>query len=127
MSPFIRYSLPAAALLAAQAFSPAFGALGDKQFNFDTAQDLVDVCASDDVAAGFACRAFIEATVQYHDAVSDRKKMKRLVCYPQGATIAQGREVFLAWAQKSAGNATRMKELPVVALVRSLAAAYPCK
>ena len=53
--------------------------------------------------------------------------MKRLICYPKGTTIADGRTAFLAWAQKNAGDAKRMAEMPVVGLVRALSKAYPCK
>ena len=79
------------------------------------------------LSAQIACTAFIEATIQYHDAVSDRKQLKRLTCYPQGATIADGQKAFVAWGAQNAGNAKRMGELPVVGLIRALAKAYPCK
>jgi hypothetical protein len=121
----------AAALLAAS-FTTSATALDDEDFTYRTTEDLYQICSvSDDaknaVAPAFACRAFIAATVQYHDAVSDRKKMKRLICYPQTATIADGRAAFLDWAGRNAGNAERMNEQPVVGLVRALAEAYPCK
>jgi Rap1a immunity proteins len=127
MKPSVRYLIAVAAILAAQSFSPNVSALGDNEFNYTTAKDLVAVCASDAEAAAFACRAFLDATVQYHDAVSDRKKMKQLICYPKGTTVEQAREAFLTWGKQNAGDAQRMKELPVVAVVRSLAAAYPCQ
>jgi hypothetical protein len=77
------------------------GADEDEDFNFDTTDDLYAGLLDDVRPAGarrgdFACRGFIEATVQYHDAVSDRKKMKRLVCYPPTTTIGDGRRAFLA-------------------------------
>ena len=120
-----------AALLTLAMAQPAT-AIEDKNVSFDTTEDLYRVCSVEaadpsHTAAQVACTAFIEATVQYHDAVSDRKQLKRLICYPQGATIADGRTAFLAWAQKNAGDAKRMGELPVVGLVRALAKAYPCK
>jgi hypothetical protein len=59
--------------------------------------------------------------------VSDRKKLKRLICYPDSLTIEDGRTAFLAWGEANAGNAERMNELPVVGLVRALAEKYPCK
>ena len=106
-------------------------AVEEKSFSFDTTEDLYRVCSVEaadpaHTAAQVACTAFIEATVQYHDAVSNKKQLKRLVCYPQGATIADGRTAFLAWAQKNAGNAKLMGELPVVGLIRALAKTYPC-
>ncbi len=128
MKPSIRRR--AAALAIAALFSAGAFALDDTDFNYDTTADLLAVCGATgegSEAAILACRAFIEATVQYHDAVSDRKKLKRLICYPQSATIADGRTAFLAWGEANSGNAERMNELPVVGLVRALAEKYPCK
>ena len=107
-------------------------AVQDEDINFKTTEDLYQVCsvapgAPEYIAASFACRGFIAAAVQYHDEVSDRKKMKRLICYPKGSTIADGRAAFVAWAEKHSGNKKRMDEVPVVGLVRALAAKYPCK
>jgi len=121
----------AAALLAAS-FTASAMVVEEETFNYRTTKDLYTICAVDDDAKkadvpAFACRAFIAATVQYHDAVSDRKKMKRLICYPNTATIADGRAAFLDWAGRNADNAERMNERPVVGLVRALAETYPCK
>jgi hypothetical protein len=121
----------AAAFLAAGTLQKA-AAVEEGDFAFDTTKDLYDVCSAETadpnhIAAQTACTAFIEATVQYHDEVSDRKRLKRLVCYPQGTTIADGRTAFLAWAQQNSGNAERMEERPVVGLVRALATAFPCR
>jgi hypothetical protein len=114
------------------ALSGSLLAAQDEDFNFDTTEDLYQVCSTtsedpENIPATFACRAFIEATMQYHDAVSDRKKMKRLVCYPSATTIADGRRTFVAWAEANSGNKTLMGEPPVVGVVRALAAKYPCK
>jgi hypothetical protein len=121
-----------AAMLAAAFFSTSALAVDDGDFNYRSTEDLYQICsAPEDPAsaspAAFACRAFIAATVQYHDAVSDRKRLKRLVCYPKSATIADGRKAFLAWGARNAGNAERMNEVPVMGLMRALAEAYPCK
>jgi hypothetical protein len=107
-------------------------ALQDSNFRFDTTADLYNVCsvtqsAAEYIVANQACRAFIEAAVQYHDQISDRKKMKRLVCYPANATIEDGKAAFLAWSQSHFGDGKVMGEQPVVGLIRSLAAKYPCK
>lgn len=107
-------------------------AVQDENINFDTTEDLYQVCsvepgAPEYVPASFACRGFIHGAVQYHDAVTDRKKLKRLICYPKSATIADGSMAFVAWAKKNAGNETLMNEKPVVGLVRALAEKYPCK
>jgi len=107
-------------------------AVQDEDIDFDTTEDLYQVCsvepgASEYVAASFACRGFIEGSVQYHDEVTDRKKLKRLICYPKDATVADGRAVFVAWATKHSGDNKLMNEVPVVGLVRALSEKYPCK
>ncbi len=130
----VKYSLPASvgAAIAIGVFSQTADAVQAKDFSFDTTHDLYDVCATnpDDanyVTASLACRAFIEATVQYHDEVTNRKNLKPLICYPKGTTIDDGKAAFLAWAQKHGSNKRLMAEQPVVGLVRSLASKYPCK
>ena len=120
------------AFLAAAVYALPASALQESNFNYETTEDLYQVCSVDpkeesSLPAVYACRAFIEATVQYHDAISDRKSMKRLICYPKGATIEGARTVFLDWARANAANAQRMREMPVVGLVRALAEKYPCK
>jgi len=129
--PCSRRSVVSATLLTLAVAAPAV-AVEDKDFSFASTQDLVRICSVEaadpaHTAAQVACTAFIEATVQYHDAVSNQKQLKRLICYPQGTTIADGRAAFLAWAQKNAGDTKRMAEMPVVGLVRALSKTYPCK
>jgi len=107
-------------------------AVQDEDVNFDTTEDLYQVCSVEPdqpeyIAASFACRGFIEGAVQYHDEVAKRKKLKRLICYPKGATVADGRAVFVAWAKGHANDKKLMDELPVIGLVRALADKYPCK
>lgn len=123
-------ALGAAALVGAS-MQPAT-AVEDDDLRFDTTDDLYAVCAVTASAAEYpvanqACRAFIEAAVQYHDAVSDRKNLKRLICYPKSATIQDGKDAFVAWAKKNVGDNNLRKEIPVVGLVKALAAKYPCK
>ena len=132
MRRYSRYAVMAGALLASSALTTPALALDESDFKFDTTENLFQVCSAEGAGEGvteanLACRAFIEATVQYHDAVSDRKKMKRLICYPATATIADGRDAFVAWGAKHKGDSERMNEMPVVGLVRALAEAYPCK
>jgi hypothetical protein len=68
-----------------------------------------------------------QGAVQYHDSVSDRKHLKRLICYPKRATVANGRAALVAWAERNLRSARRMDELPVIGLVRALSDKYPCK
>jgi hypothetical protein len=114
------------------AMSGSVWAADNEDFNYDTTEDLYQVCSSkpdatDYIPASFACRAFIEAAVQYHDEVTDRKRLKRLICYPSTATVADGQAAFVAWAEAHKDDAKLMGEQPVVGLVRALAAKYPCR
>jgi hypothetical protein len=120
-----------AAIAVALTAVPVF-AIDESDFEYRTTSNLYNICSSvpenpKHESTVLACRAFIEAAVQYHDAVSDRKQMKRLICYPNTATIEDGRAAFVAWAAKHSNDAERMGEAPVVGLVRSLADKYPCK
>ena len=122
----------AAAALALALAQPAAAAVEDANFSFNSTKDLLAVCSTPEDAAEYAmanqaCRAFIEASVQYHDEISNRKNLKRLICYPSTATIEEGKQAFVAWAKGVAGNQKLMGEQPVVGLVRALAAKYPCK
>jgi hypothetical protein len=127
-APFFIIGLALTALIGA----PSALAVEDEDINFDTTEDLFQVCsvppgAAEHVVASFACRGFIEGVVQYHDAVSGRKNLKRLICYPKTATVQDGQAAFVAWARPRVGDATLMNEVPVVGLVRALADKYPCK
>ena len=95
-------------------------------------RDLYRTCSvspdsPDYTVATYACLAFIGGAVQYHDEVSDRKHLKRLICYPQDATVTDGRSAFVEWGKKNAANEERMNEVAVVGLVRALAQKYPCR
>jgi hypothetical protein len=127
-------SFPAAlgaAALVGTLTQPA-AAVEDDDLRFDTTDDLYGVCAvtaSDEeyLVTNQACRAFIEGAVQYHDAVTVKKHLPRLICYPKSATIGDGKDAFVAWARKNAGDRKLMAEVPVVGLVRALSEKYPCK
>lgn len=130
MKPSIKAVIGAA--VATAFYAQSVVAVDDDDLDLDTTDDLYQVCsvapdAAEYIPASFACRAFIEAAVQYHDEISNRKNLKRLICYPKGATIADGRAAFVAWAEKNAKDKKLMQERPVVGLVRSLADKYPCK
>ena len=116
----------------ALALAQPAAAVEDSDFKFDTTSDLIAICstpadAAEYLVANEACRAFIEATVQYHDEVSDRKHLKRLICYPATTTIEDGKAALAAWATTHSGDQKLMGEQPVVGLMRALAAKYPCK
>jgi hypothetical protein len=110
----------------------ALAEVGEADFSLDTTRNLHHLCATpsdhaDYAPAIYSCRAFLEATVQYHDAVSDGKTLKRLICYPSTATLEDARVAFLAWANANARDKALMNEMPVLGVVRALEDKYPCK
>ncbi len=113
------------------AFSQSMATVNEKDFSLQTTRSLYNICSvseknDDYVASIYACRGFMEGAVQYHDAVSEIKNLKRYICYPPTATLEDGRAAFLGWAEANSENAELMGEAPVVGLVRALAAKYPC-
>lgn len=117
----------AGTLLLALPFAAPVLAVESEDLRFETTEDLVAVCSAPaESPAQLACTGFIEAAVQYHDAVSDRQNLKRLICYASGTSIEDGRTAFLSWAAANKDDADLMGELPVIGLVRALAEAYPC-
>jgi len=120
-----------AAGLMAGVLSTPQAAVTEEDFHLESTEDLYQVCsvgsdASDYIPAIYECRGFIRGAVGYHDAVSDRKNLKRLICYPQSATLADGRLAFVDWAKANIDDQELMREAPVVGLVRALATKYPC-
>ena len=101
-------------------------------FNFLTTEDLYSLCSSplddpDFVAAIYSCKGYIAGAVDYHDGISNRKDMKRLICYPKNTTLKEGREAFVAWARDRESDTAIMQEQAVLGLVKALADKYPCK
>ena len=109
----------------------AIADVGETDFSLETTKDLYEICSAptdhaDYAPAVYSCRAFLEATVQYHDAVSDGKTLKRLICYPATATLEDARVAFVAWAKSNARDKALTKEMPVMGIVRALEDKYPC-
>ena len=128
----IRRTLGAAAALALLVPSLASAEVGEGNFSLQSTRDLYELCSAlgdhpDYAPAIYSCRAFLEATVQYHDAVSDGKTLKRLICYPASATLEDARLAFVAWAKSNARKQSLMNEMPVMGVVRALEETYPCK
>ncbi len=106
-------------------------AVEEADFNMRTTRDLFDLCSVKDdnpnyLSAHWACKGFIEGAVQYHDGISDTKNLHRLICYPATATISDGKAAFVVWGTENQNNTEYMEEIPVVGIVRALAAKYPC-
>jgi len=100
-------------------------------FNLKTTQDLYRVCsvAPNDPLRREAiefCEGFLLGVVTYHDAVTDRENLRRLICYPSTATRDQGIQAFIDWAAAHQQNQKFMNDPPVFGAVRGLASKWPC-
>lgn len=101
-------------------------------FHLKTTRDLLDVCAAPEsdatrTQAIHYCVGFLAGAVGYHNALSEHKDMKRLTCYPDGTTREDGVRAFVAWARARQDDTKLMNEAPVIGLMRSLNAQWPCK
>ncbi len=108
------------------------GAVDSTRFTLKSTEDLYQVCStpSDDplrIQAINFCEGFLLGVVAYHDAVTDREHLKRLICYPSTATREQGIAAFIAWAGGHQVDQKYMSDPPVVGAVRGLASEWPCK
>ena len=102
-----------------------------RSFWVSDTQDLLDLCTvpRDDPQRGEAihyCLAYLDGAVDYHDVLSEHEEMKRLVCYPNTATLEQGVLVFIDWAQEKQADKKLMGEVAVMGVVRALTAKWPC-
>ena len=101
-------------------------------FTLRTTRDLLDICTTPESDALHKealhyCVGFLTGVVGYHNVLTDHKDMKRLTCYPAGTTREDGVRVFVAWARARQGDGKIMDESPIVGLMRSLNAQWPCK
>lgn len=106
-------------------------ALDTPPLSLKTTEDLYHVCtpAPDDPQRREAldlCEGFLIGAVSYHDAVSDREHLKRLICYPTTVTRDEGVAAFVAWAQSHQQDGKFMSDPPVYGVVRGLASKWPC-
>jgi hypothetical protein len=109
-----------------------FHQFGEDDFSLRSTRDLYELRSAPSDHADFApaidaCRSFVEATVRYHDAVSDGNTLNRLICYPSSATLEDARTAFVAWAKSNARGKALTSEMPVMGVVRALEDKYPCK
>ena len=113
-------------------WSSANAAVEKRDFFLTNTQDLLELCTlpQDDPQYDKAinyCMAYIDGAVDYHDAITDHEQLKRLICYPETATLEQGVMVFIAWGEANQGNEKKMNEPTIIGLVRALADKWPCE
>ncbi len=112
---------------------PSFvNAVETTHFMLKTTEDLYQVCSVrpdeplHQEAINF-CQGYLLGAVNYHDAVTDREHLKRLICYPQTVTRDDGIRAFVDWAASRRQDRKFMDEPPIFGAVRGLAAKWPCK
>lgn len=111
--------------------SPAHAAADPTTLSLRTTQDLYLVCTAGPTDARAQeeldlCEGFLAGAVSYHDAISDRRHLKRLICYPSTATRDQGIQAFVTWAGAHQQDQKFMGDPAVYGVVRALAAKWPC-
>jgi hypothetical protein len=107
-------------------------AMDSTDITLKTTEDLYQVCSvqadNPDYSRALSfCEGFLFATVSYDYAISDRKNLKRFICFPDTATRNEGIQAFVDWAKANLQNQKYMDEPPVYGAVRGLAAKWPCK
>jgi len=101
-------------------------------FALKTTEDIYRICSTgaDDPmhreAINF-CEGFLLGVVSYHDAVTDRKNLQPLICYPATVTRDDGVVAFNEWAASHQADSKFMNDPPAVGMVRGLAHKWPCK
>lgn len=121
-----RILLAASGMLAA---SQVF-ALNPAGFQVVTTGHLVELCsvsAGDsyyDAAMGF-CLGYVDAAMDYHQALTAGEKYKPLACPDTEITREQLIAVFLDWSKNNA--ALMNTETPVHGVVRAASAKWPCQ
>ena len=119
--------------MSAVLWSGSASAEGEKRsFWLTNTADLLELCTTptDDpqyVEAINYCMAYMDGAVDYHDAITDHEQLKRLICYPETATLEQGVLVFIAWAEANQGDEKKMNEPTIIGVVRALADKWPCE
>jgi Rap1a immunity proteins len=116
------------ALLPLQASAQDAGTADVGDFAVDTAQDLLDLCSVDTESALYAeaiqfCAGFFEGMKHYHDRMSAGPGVERIVCAPDGVTLEDAIEVYIAYGQ---ANPQYLNEDPADNLIRAAIAKWPC-
>ncbi len=107
-------------------------AVEERDFWIADTEDLLNLCTTpaDDPLRPQAinyCMAYLDGAVDYHDAITEHEDLKRLICYPDTATLEIGVVTFIDWAQAHQGDKELMDDPTVIGVVRALADKWPCE
>ena len=100
-----------------------------QQRHVESTGDLVELCsvsADDplyDAAMGF-CLGYIDATMDYHAALTAGPKNDPIACPETAVTREEVVVVLMEWSKRNTGNLN--SEAPVVGVMRASAEKWPC-
>lgn len=103
-------------------------ALSVDDFVVSRTGELVKLCSAPeddryrDPARGF-CLGYLDATWDYHQALTKGEDFTALACPDAGVTRDDALRVFLQWAEANSDN---LDETPVQGVMRAFAAKWPC-
>lgn len=107
-------------------------AADDRAFLVNSTRDLHNLCTVPDDAAMRTeainyCMAYIDGAIDYHDVLTKGDNdMKRIVCYPDTATLELGVITFIRWGETKQNDDKLMEEQPVLGVLRALSTEWPC-
>lgn len=107
-------------------------AADDRAFLVNSTRDLHNLCTVPDDAAMRTeainyCMAYIDGAIDYHDVLTKGDNdMKRIVCYPDTATLELGVITFIKWGETKQNDDKLMEEQPVLGVLRALSTEWPC-
>jgi Rap1a immunity proteins len=97
-------------------------------FKADTAQNLLDLCATDEsspmyASAVYFCAGFLEGMKHYHDSLASGPEGKPIVCVPDDITVRDAIAVYVAFGR---ANPQYLGEDPADNVIRAAIAEWPC-
>lgn len=116
------------ALWPLQAGAQDAGAADTGDFAVETGQDLLDLCSADPSNSLYAealqfCAGFIEGMKHYHDRMSAGPDVNPIVCAPNGVTLEDAIDMYVAHAR---ANPQFLDEDPADNVIRAAMATWPC-
>jgi hypothetical protein len=93
-----------------------------------TAGDLIILCSANASDTSYAsakafCYGYIDATLDYHQALTSGPKFKPLTCPPAGVSREEVALAVIAWSQQ---NSQVKDEQPVQMIMQAAASTWPC-
>jgi Rap1a immunity proteins len=97
-------------------------------FTLDTAQNLLDLCATDESSPVYGeamsfCAGFLEGMKHYHDSLASGPEGKPIVCVPDEVTLSEAIDIYVTYGR---ANPQYLGEAPADNVIRAAIAQWPC-